>query len=360
MHRHIRRIASVAGFLALLSWTTPGRTQPSAAPHEAEAAAMTQQARKLFKEGVDAFAQGRWADARAAFLAALSLNPHYTIRGNLGASELKLGRYRDAAEHLARYVREIAEDATSTAVERERGAAMYAEAQGKVGTLVVRTDVDGAQVLVDGALRGQTPLADPLFVEPGTHTISVRHEDYETKDMTVQLGAGGTIENGLELTRKTGSAPAQKRLDPTLAPPAGGAEAYAGAEENAGGPRTALLIGGAATAGAAAVAGVVFTLVANAKGSDAGERRNALASGNAAPCPRTGGTPACVELREVYEARVHFTNAAFFSFLGAGAVGAGTLVYGMMTRPSSMPRERVQLTPLIGPSNVGLAVSGTL
>ncbi|AUX29208.1 MULTISPECIES: PEGA domain-containing protein [Sorangium] len=354
MRRHIRRIASVAGFLALLSWTAPGRAQPNAAPHEAEVAAMTQQARKLFKEGVDAFARDRWAEARAAFLAALSLNPHYTIRGNLGASELKLGRYRDAAEHLARYVREMAEDATSTAAERRRGAAMYAEAQAKVGTLVVRTDVDGAQVFVDGALRGQTPLADPLFVEPGTHTISVRHEDYETKDMTVQLSAGGTIENGLELTKRAGSAPPPKLPATTVAPLA------RGAEEHARGPRTALLIGGAATAGAAAVAGVVFTVLANTSASDAEEQRDALARRDAAPCPRTGGAPACVDLREAYEARVNFTNAAFFSFVGAGAIGVGTLVYGMMTRPSSTPQARMRLAPLIGTSNLGLSVSGSL
>ncbi len=121
-----------------------------------------------------------------------------------------------------------------------------------------------------------------------------------------------------------------------------------------------MLIGGAATAGAAAVAGVVFTVLANANASDAGERRDALAGTNAAPCPRTGGPPACVKLREAYEARVHFTNAALFSFVGAGAIGVGSLVYGLVTRPSSRPQERVQFAPLIGASNVGLSVSGTL
>ncbi|WP_437600822.1 PEGA domain-containing protein [Sorangium sp. So ce590] len=84
---------------------------------------------------------------------------------------------------------------------------MYEEARAKVGTLVVRTDVEGALVFVDGTLRGLTPLPDPLFVEPGVHRISVEHEEHETTQMTVQLGAGGQIENGLTLQRKPAGAP---------------------------------------------------------------------------------------------------------------------------------------------------------
>lgn len=118
--------------------------------------------------------------------------------------------------------------------------------------------------------------------------------------------------------------------------------------------------GGATAARPAAVAGVVFTVLANTNASDAGEQRDALARRNADPCPRTGGAPACIDLREAYEARVNFTNAAFFSFVGAGAIGVGTLVYGVMTRPSSTPQARVRLAPLIGTSRVGLSVSGSL
>ncbi|AGP34086.1 hypothetical protein SCE1572_06005 [Sorangium cellulosum So0157-2] len=101
----------------------------------------------------------------------------------------------------------MAEDSTSTAAERERGAAMYAAARAKVGTLVMRTDVEGALVFVDGTLRGMTPLPDPLFVEPGWHSISVEHEEHGMTQMTVQIGAGGLIENGLKLQRKPAGAP---------------------------------------------------------------------------------------------------------------------------------------------------------
>ncbi|WP_187345870.1 PEGA domain-containing protein [Sorangium cellulosum] len=84
---------------------------------------------------------------------------------------------------------------------------MYAAARAKVGTLVMRTDVEGALVFVDGTLRGMTPLPDPLFVEPGWHSISVEHEEHGMTQMTVQIGAGGLIENGLKLQRKPAGAP---------------------------------------------------------------------------------------------------------------------------------------------------------
>ncbi|MDC0684357.1 PEGA domain-containing protein [Sorangium atrum] len=313
---------------------------------------MTEQARKLFKEGVAAFEQSRWAEARAAFLAALALNGHYTIRGNLAAAELKLGRYRDATEHLARCVREMAEDATSTAEERARGEAAYAEARAKVGTLVVRTKVDGARVFVDGTLRGLTPLADPLFVEPGAHTISVEHEDYETKKMTVQLVAGGQIENGVELRQRSAGAPPPKRLDTTMAPLA------RGAEEHARDPRTALLIGGAATAGAAVVAGVVFTVLANANASDAEEQRSLLhQEGGLDACKAPGAPPRCTELKDAVAARYDFSNAAFWSFVGAGTVGVGTLVYGLISR-SPVNERRVHVAPLVGSNGLGIGVRG--
>ena len=46
-----------------------------------------------------------WTAAHAAFLEAWKLNEHYQIAANLGSMEIKLGRFRDAAEHLAIYLR---------------------------------------------------------------------------------------------------------------------------------------------------------------------------------------------------------------------------------------------------------------
>ncbi|MGK3996869.1 PEGA domain-containing protein [Sorangium sp. So ce1024] len=320
---------------------------------------MTEESRKLFQNGVQAASESRWEAARALFLAARALHPHYTIDGNLGDCELHLGRYREAAEYLARYVRELRKDSTSTAEERARGEAAYAEARAKVGALVVRTNVDGARVLVDGTWRGVTPLADPVFVEPGAHTILVEHEDYTTKKITVQLGAGKQIDQRLELERRPAGPPPQEPLAPMLPPPASSAEGHAGAEERAGGPRKALLIGGAATAGAAAVAGVVFAVLSSTSAGDADEKEASLgASGGPNACAAGRRAADCSALRRLEENAATFGNVSAWSFIGAGVLGVTTaIVWAVDSRAEG--RAKFHASPVVGAQEGGFMVRGT-
>ncbi|XXY17326.1 PEGA domain-containing protein [Sorangium sp. So ce216] len=309
---------------------------------------MTEESRKLYLNGVQAVSESRWEAAHAMFLAARALHPHYTIAGNLGDCELHLGRYREAAENLALYVRELKKDATSTAEERARGAAAYAEARAKVGAVVLQVNVERAAVLVDGVEMGKTPLVDPLFVEPGTHTVAVEHDGYVTEEFTVHVGAGGEIASVVTL-RKPAASP------PTSAPapaPVGGAEL------SGSGPRTAVLIGGAAAAGAAAVAGVVFTILAVTKSDEAETQRDALVRENGpGACSRSGAPAACSQLSDTDDAHIRSTNGAILSFAAAGAIGAGTAIYWLTTRPSE-PQHRVRAMPVVGASGFGLSVSG--
>ncbi|WP_437711858.1 PEGA domain-containing protein [Sorangium sp. So ce448] len=342
----LRRGAPIASFVAVVCCAAPGRTQPG----EAETVAMTEQARKLFKEGVAAFKQSRWAEARAAFLTALALNGHYTILGNLAAAELKLGRYRDATAHLARCVREMEEDATSTAEERARGEAAYAEARAKVGALVLHTNVDGARVFVDSTWQGVMPLADPLFVEPGAHTISVEREDYETKKTTVQFGAGGTLEHRMPMERRPAGTPAPKAPETTAAPAPALRE---GADD--GGPRPEVLIAGGAVAGAGVIAGVVLTALAVGRGGDADTQRETVVRDDG-PAACAVETPRCAVLRETLEGAADLKNAALWTFVGAGAVGLATGAYALWAPRA--PRPAVMAAPVVTAGGGALVIRG--
>ena len=57
------------------------------------------------------------------------------------------------------------------------------------GTLVVRTDVEGAEVLIDEETVGFTPL-DPQTLEPGQHTVRVRRPGYTEFDDVVEIEPG--------------------------------------------------------------------------------------------------------------------------------------------------------------------------
>jgi hypothetical protein len=66
-----------------------------------------------------------------------------------------------------------------------------AEAKEKIGTLVIRTNVDRATVEIDGAYRWDYPHLVEIYVEPEKeHKIVARREGYWTAYTTEKVGAG--------------------------------------------------------------------------------------------------------------------------------------------------------------------------
>src|SRR5262245_11666729 len=66
----------------------------------------TEKARELHAQGDRLYERGEYARAHTAYVAAWSLKKHYQIAGNLGDCEVRIGKYRDAAEHLSYFIRE--------------------------------------------------------------------------------------------------------------------------------------------------------------------------------------------------------------------------------------------------------------
>ncbi|WP_438027956.1 hypothetical protein [Sorangium sp. So ce233] len=120
-----------------------------------------------------------------------------------------------------------------------------------------------------------------------------------------------------------------------------------------------MLVGSGIAAGAGVAAGVVLTVLANGRAGDAEKlRQELLAEGDGlALCPDLNPLK-CAELKETVLAKVDLTNAAFWSFVAGGAIGAGTLVYGLVTMKPSESRSTVQEVPLLGAGASGLLVSG--
>src|SRR6185503_10534547 len=115
---------------------------------------------------------GRLEDAYRAYKAGYDLKKGYDLAGNLGNVELALGRPRDAAEHLSFCLKNF--PATGTAKQLEFIRSRLAEARQKVGALSIQVSEGGAEVLVDGRSIGRSPLADEVFVDPGSRRIEAR------------------------------------------------------------------------------------------------------------------------------------------------------------------------------------------
>ncbi|WP_437679316.1 PEGA domain-containing protein [Sorangium sp. So ce131] len=319
--------------------------QPAAPRAEAqESDALTDRARQLFEDGVKAAKAGKWADAHAAFLAAWSLKPHYQIASNLGVACLKVGKPRDAAEYLTRYLRE----APATKVkERQLAEASLQEARAKVAAVTVQVAPDGAEVTVDGTTVGQAPLADPVFLDPGQHEIGAKLDGYEPQARPVAAAAGGTDTVVLQLQRKAEVAAERPAPVPSV-PPTG----------SRNGRRTAILVGGGVATGVGAAAGVLFTVLANSRAGEAEDLKSKLTAEGQNRCLSKPGPDDCSKQSSTLDESTRYSNVAFWSFVGAGAVGLGTLLYGVVSS-SSGPEARVQVMPLVGANDMGLSVGGT-
>ncbi|WP_437782973.1 PEGA domain-containing protein [Sorangium sp. So ce1097] len=332
---------------AALMAPAAGAQQPTAPAASEETDALTDKARQLYEEGRQAAAAGKWADAHASFLAAWAIKPHYQIASNLGVTCLMLGRNREAAEYLTRYLREAP---ASKVKERQSAETSLKEALKKVASVTVEVAPAGAEVRVDGAIVGKAPLVDPVFLDPGEHEIGARLEGHEPAKRPITVVAGGRETVVLQLDRRP-SVQLGEQVDTAIAPVPGAPR------DNV---RTAVLVGGGIAAGTGVAAGVVFTLLANGRAGDAeGLRQELIAEGDGfAQCPDLNSVK-CAELKDTVLAKVDLTNAAFWSFVAGGAIGAGTLVYGLVTMRPTESRPTVQVVPLLGTGASGLLVSGT-
>jgi hypothetical protein len=63
-------------------------------------------------------------------------------------------------------------------------------AKGRLAQIAVKANLPDAEVLVDGALAGKTPLPTPLTVAPGMHTLEVRRPGYQTIKRSINVGEG--------------------------------------------------------------------------------------------------------------------------------------------------------------------------
>lgn len=70
----------------------------------------------------------------------------------------------------------------------------------KIGTLTVSCNIQGAQVRINGALSGNSPITKTLT--PGTYTINVRKASYTTFEKTVTITAGGNVSVTATLKKK--------------------------------------------------------------------------------------------------------------------------------------------------------------
>lgn len=306
-------------------------------------------AASVYREGVSAAREGRWQEAYRAYLEAWKIKRHFQIAANLARAELKLGKHRDAAEHIAFFLRE-AEDVSEA--DRALARRMLDEARAHVATLTLVVSRAGATVLVDGAAVGTSPLGREVYVEPGERRLEARLEGESPAQASLALAPGASQEVELRFAERAAAEAAipARPPAPLRRPPAAPAH-------GASGPSMALVAAGGAATGLAAGTAVVLTVLAD---------RSARSGSNAAvpgadACYSSGpGAPdhrRCLEVHEHRTEAARLHNISRGAFVAAGALGAATLGYALYGALRSDSEPAVTVVPVALAPGAGVSLS---
>lgn len=309
----LSRSIRLAAVIAALAGSATAHAQPTPADPSAEA-------RRLFEEGTKSFQAGDYPRAEEAFEGSYAVRQSFDTAVNLGITEAKLGKPREAAEHFDFATRNF--PPSESQENKDRLAKLLSEAKGQVVSLRITASVDGASVVVNGHDVGKTPLAGETYADPGRIAIRVEAKGFKPETRELEKGAGLSEAVSVQL------APVEASSRPIWPPIVMGSVGAVG-----------LGIG---------IAGFVLSATAS---SDA----DALAATYAGA--GTNCAAGCDELQAHLDDVASFRAMGIVGVSGAGAGLVGALVYALLPAPKQ--ETAVVVVPLLGPTQQGLMVRGS-
>ncbi|HVU01231.1 MAG TPA: hypothetical protein VHE30_05750 [Polyangiaceae bacterium] len=291
--------------LALLQASPALAADPNA---PVEAPDENTRARLLYRQSSEAFKAGKFEEARTALLEAWNIRKTYDVASSLAQVELELELPADAAEHLDFAIRNFAPVESDQTLQQTKTA--FEHVRSRVATVTVSVDHDGAEVLVDRRSVGQSPLARPVYLAPGVHTLQAKLSgSVVSKTLLAEAGTDPAVTLALGIA---GSAPAP--IEDRPAPP----------EPAPGKSIAPVLIGGAVV-----VVGLGLGLGFRAAGNDRHDHALALQSkippGGCEPGAGSGSD--CAALKDAASSADRDLNVSTVGFVVAGAAAVGTVAY---------------------------------
>jgi hypothetical protein len=303
--------------------------------------------------------QKKWAEAEAKLLGALALNPSYDVAVNLGQTQYRLGKYRDAAENIAFALRSW--PIVAKKEQREAAVKRLEEVRKLVATVTIRVSVPGAMVLVDGKEIGRSPLTAEVFVDPGTRTIEAKLAGFLDAKQTITTVKGDAQELSIALipAAQQGSSSNGRTERNT----GGGGVAVGGAVREPSEPqpsgKSGMLIGGGISVAVVGIGiGIGGAVAANNNANSADDVRSMLAARDGTgACKQSVNATPCEELRSSFEASGTFRTVSIVGFAIAGTAAVATMVYGLV--PSGKTeRRRVMAAMTLMPGGSAAVVMG--
>ena len=189
---------------------------PSARPWaDGVSQANQQQALRIFREGNGLLKQAVFAQAAIKYREALTYWDHPAIHYNLVLALLNLDRPTEVLEHLNKAMAYGAAPLDSEKFEQALQYKMLTERQ--LSRLVVRCDLEGAVISMDGQELFVAPGKYEGYVRPGPHSIVAKKEGFMNSEISPSLVAGTLSEFDMVLIA-AGDMTQYRRLWPNWRP----------------------------------------------------------------------------------------------------------------------------------------------
>jgi hypothetical protein len=150
-----------------------------------------EEARTRFQRGVELYREGSFDAALAEFNKAYDLAPNYRVLYNMAQVQTERHDYVAALKLMEKYLEEGGNDIAPE--RRDQVTKEIATLRGRVTQLTIKTEVEGAELLIDGVVSGTTPFAEPVLISAGVRQLQLRKPGYETANKTMTVAGGEEV-----------------------------------------------------------------------------------------------------------------------------------------------------------------------
>ncbi|MFH1436537.1 MAG: PEGA domain-containing protein [Pseudomonadota bacterium] len=153
-----------------------------------ELSATKQKAKDLFINGVEAFAAENYPDALSYFQESYETFAKPNVLYNIGMCHRALFDFTSAINTFQRYLIEAGNDAPPDKYAQVE--ALIGEMESSLGKLTVTVNENGADVYIDAAKVGVSPMHEIVNLNAGTHVIEAKKQGFESEQKIVALKSG--------------------------------------------------------------------------------------------------------------------------------------------------------------------------
>jgi hypothetical protein len=178
--------AIVLGAPCTQAQSTPSHAAPPAAAPLSDS--LTGPARDAYNSARILINNGDFAGAYSKYAQAYSLSKDPRLLYDMAVCTRSMKAYARMQSLLVRYQHEG--QATMSAEDRTDVTSALAAIHDLVGTVKLSVTEAGATVAVDGAGVGTTPLADPLAIDLGPHTLTVKKPGFVPVEQALTIEGG--------------------------------------------------------------------------------------------------------------------------------------------------------------------------